>query len=69
MRQTALVLFLGVIVGAVYGVGLLLLRRGRDTSLPAGQLPVPFGTMLCAAGLYSVFLGPQTLNWYLQFFK
>jgi leader peptidase (prepilin peptidase) / N-methyltransferase len=69
VRQTALVLFLGVIAGAVYGVGLLLVRRRRDDSLPAGQLPVPFGTMLCAAGLYSVFLGPATINWYLQFFK
>jgi leader peptidase (prepilin peptidase)/N-methyltransferase len=69
VRQTALVLFLGVIAGAVYGVGLLLVRRRWDDSLPAGQLPVPFGTMLCAAGLYSVFLGPATINWYLQFFK
>jgi leader peptidase (prepilin peptidase)/N-methyltransferase len=69
VRQTALVLFLGVLVGAVYGVGLLLFRRRQEDEVPAGQLPVPFGTMLCAAGLYSVFLGQPTLNWYLQFFK
>jgi leader peptidase (prepilin peptidase)/N-methyltransferase len=37
-----------------------------DTS--PGQLPVPFGTMLSAAGLYSIFLGERTLGWYLKFF-
>ena len=34
----------------------------------SGQLPVPFGTMLSVAGLYSIFLGERTLGWYLKFF-
>jgi leader peptidase (prepilin peptidase)/N-methyltransferase len=62
-RQTALVLFLAVIAGAFYGVTLLL-RHPREGS--AGQLAVPFGTMLSLAGLYSIFLGERTLGWYMQ---
>ena len=68
--QTALVLFLSVIVGGVYGVAMLLLhrKRGGQNQVPAGQMPIPFGTMLSLAGLYSVFLGQRTLAWYLAFF-
>ena len=70
LRETGLVLFLAVIVGALYGVGTILFRRraAGDDQLPAGQLPVPFGTMLSLAGIYSIFLGQRTLGWYLQFF-
>jgi leader peptidase (prepilin peptidase)/N-methyltransferase len=72
LQQTALVLFLGVVAGALYGVAMILCqrrhRRTRDNQLPPGQLPVPFGTMLCVAGLFSIFLGQRTLDWYLQFF-
>ena len=39
-----------------------------DDQLPPGQLPIPFGTMLSLAGLYSIFLGQWTLSWYMQFF-
>jgi leader peptidase (prepilin peptidase) / N-methyltransferase len=66
LRQTGLVLFLAVLAGALYGLGMILVNRRRDTS--PGQLPVPFGTMLSLAGLYSVFLGERTLGWYLQLF-
>jgi hypothetical protein len=31
-------------------------------------LPVPCGTMLSLAGLYSIFLGERTRGWYMQFF-
>jgi leader peptidase (prepilin peptidase)/N-methyltransferase len=78
LRETGLVLFLAVIVGALYGVGTILFRRltgnrtasrtGNDDQLPAGQLPVPFGTMLSVAGIYSIFLGERTLGWYMHFF-
>jgi leader peptidase (prepilin peptidase) / N-methyltransferase len=66
LRQTGLVLFLAVVAGALYGLGMILVSRRRDTA--PGQLPVPFGTMLSLAGLYSIFLGERTLGWYLQFF-
>lgn len=65
-RQTGLVVFLAVVAGALYGLVTILLHRRGDTS--PGQLPVPFGTMLSLAGLYSIFLGEWTLGWYLQFF-
>jgi leader peptidase (prepilin peptidase)/N-methyltransferase len=65
LQQAALVLFLAVIAGALYGV-ILILWRPREGA--AGQLAVPFGTMLSVAGLYSIFLGERTLGWYLQFF-
>jgi leader peptidase (prepilin peptidase)/N-methyltransferase len=71
LPETALVLFLSVIVGAFYGGILILLQRRRssqEAGVAAGQMPVPFGTMLGAAGLYSVFLGERTLAWYLSFF-
>ncbi|HTZ58132.1 MAG TPA: prepilin peptidase [Acidobacteriaceae bacterium] len=70
LRQTGLVLFIAVIGGALYGVGTIVLnrRQKRSDPLPPGLLPVPFGTMLSLAGLYSVFLGERTLDWYLQFF-
>ena len=66
LRQTGLVLFLAVVAGALYGLATILLNRSGKTS--PGQLPVPFGTMLSAAGLYSIFLGEWTLGWYAQFF-
>jgi leader peptidase (prepilin peptidase)/N-methyltransferase len=72
LRQTALVLFLAVIAGALYGLGAILSARrdaGGEDEVPAGQLPIPFGTMLCVAGLYSIFLGERTLGWYSQFFS
>jgi prepilin signal peptidase PulO-like enzyme (type II secretory pathway) len=74
LQETGLVLFLAVIVGALYGVGTILFRRrtanrdANEVELPAGQMPVPFGTMLCVAGIYSIFLGQRTLGWYLQLF-
>jgi leader peptidase (prepilin peptidase)/N-methyltransferase len=69
LRLTGVVLFLAVVAGALYGLGTILLHREDDTpgSSP-GRLPVPFGTMLSLAGLYSIFLGERTLGWYLQFF-
>jgi leader peptidase (prepilin peptidase) / N-methyltransferase len=67
LSLTALTLFLAVVLGALYGLGVILFRNKGNTQAP-GQLAVPFGTMLCVAGLYSIFLGQRTLGWYLQFF-
>ena len=77
MPQTALTLFLAVIAGALYGLGVILRAKKRkgpngskeeaEDALPLGQVPVPFGTMLSLAGLYCIFLGERTLGWYLQF--
>jgi leader peptidase (prepilin peptidase)/N-methyltransferase len=66
LSLTALTLFLAVILGALYGLGMILFSKKQNT--PPGQLAVPFGTMLCIGGLYSIFLGQGTLGWYVQFF-
>jgi len=66
LRQTGLVLFLAVVAGALYGLGTVFVKRRTGTS--PWQSPVPFGTMLSLAGLYSIFLGERTLGWYVQFF-
>jgi leader peptidase (prepilin peptidase) / N-methyltransferase len=70
LPQTGLVLFLAVIAGALYGLGTILFHRreAREDQLPSSLVPVPFGTMLSLAGLYSIFLGQWTLGWYLELF-
>jgi leader peptidase (prepilin peptidase) / N-methyltransferase len=68
LSLTALTLFLAVILGALYGLRMVLYRDKKNAE-PAGQLAVPFGTMLCVSGLYSIFLGQGTLGWYLHFFQ
>jgi leader peptidase (prepilin peptidase)/N-methyltransferase len=67
LSLTALTVFLAVILGALYGLGMILFRKKEDIQ-PPGQLAVPFGTMLCVSGLYCIFLGQRTLDWYMQFF-
>jgi leader peptidase (prepilin peptidase)/N-methyltransferase len=55
-------LFIGVILGAVYGITLLARRRATSVSR------IPLGTFLCAGGLVAaVFAGPM-LAWYRGFF-
>ena len=68
--QTALVLFMAVVAGALYGVGLMIASRNNDDQEEsAALLPIPFGTMLSLAGIYAIFLGEGTLNRYLQLFR
>jgi leader peptidase (prepilin peptidase) / N-methyltransferase len=35
---------------------------------PPGIQQIPLGSFLCAAAIYAIFCGEQTLKWYLQFF-
>lgn len=62
-----LVLFLGVVAAAVFGLCALMIKRsaGKD-KLP---LAVPFGSFLCAAAIYAIFLGEQAIHWYMRFFE
>jgi leader peptidase (prepilin peptidase) / N-methyltransferase len=47
-------------VGAVVGVGLIVLaRRGRD-------VPIPFGPYLAVAGVVALFWGPDLTSHYLK---
>jgi leader peptidase (prepilin peptidase) / N-methyltransferase len=62
--QALLVLVLGVISAAIYGLGISVASRRLD-----GAVPLPFGSFLCAAALYAAFNGHRILAWYLGFFR
>lgn len=68
--QAMLVLFLAVVAGALYAVGLLMVHRSeRKSEASRGVASLPFGVFLGLAGFYAVFWGDQTLMWYLRFFR
>lgn len=62
--QALLVLFLGVVTAALYGLFLL----GKTTARNKGTLRIPLGSFLCAAAIYTIFRGAETIKWYLSFF-
>ncbi|HEX3436864.1 MAG TPA: prepilin peptidase [Pseudacidobacterium sp.] len=64
--RSLLVLFLGVITAAIFGLAWLA-RAKKAKGLKFA--PIPFGSFLCAAGLYAIFFGQPTLKWYMQFFR
>jgi leader peptidase (prepilin peptidase) / N-methyltransferase len=66
-RQMCVVFFLAVVTGALTAL-ILLATRGRKRAKSEGPLAVPFGTFLALAAIYCVFLGVNTLEWYLNFF-
>lgn len=61
--EAILVLFLGAVAAAIYGLGMSLARRRLD-----GAAPLPFGSFLCAAALYAAFNGHRILAWYVGLF-
>ncbi len=63
IERTALVFFLGILLGAAYAIYLLTHLRGQ-----ARETPLPFGSFLCAAALYALFFGRATVAWYLHSF-
>lgn len=54
--------FVGVILGAVYGIMLLARRRATTAS------QIPLGTFLCIGGLVAALLGGPMVTWYRGFF-
>jgi leader peptidase (prepilin peptidase)/N-methyltransferase len=59
-KKCLLTIFLGVLLGALVGVVLMLLKRkGRKD-------PIPFGPFLCIGALISVFYGREIIFWYLH---
>lgn len=61
-KMLPLVILLSSFVGAVVGVGLIILaRRGRN-------VPIPFGPYLALAGLIALFYGEQLNRQYLDLF-
>jgi len=56
--ESLLALFAGVLAAAAYGVTLLAGRRA------AAATKLPFGSFLCAGGLFAALFGPRILDWY-----
>jgi leader peptidase (prepilin peptidase) / N-methyltransferase len=67
-EQAALVLFLGVICAAAYGLGLIAWRRKHGSAGGKLVVRIPLGAFLCAAGILAIFEGNSILAWYLGFF-
>lgn len=63
MQQVLLVFFLGTIATAL---GALLWLATRGANRKSLQQPLPYGTFLCAAGIFAVFFGDATLQWYMK---
>ena len=59
-QMLPLIILLSSLVGAVFGLALILLR-GRDR-----ELPIPFGPYLAIAGWIALLWGEQLNRWYLQ---
>ena len=62
--QGVLVLFLGVIAAAIYGIALSAARRKVDATIA-----LPFGSFLCPAAIYAIFDGQRLIYWYLGLFR
>jgi leader peptidase (prepilin peptidase)/N-methyltransferase len=63
-QQALLIFFLAAVAGALFGVFVLTQRTQKART---GR--VPLGSFLCVAALYAIFAGPQTIAWYLGFFR
>ena len=63
--KALLALFLGIVAAAIFGLLLVRKKRGKE----AKYLQLPLGSFLCAAAIYAIFCGEQTIKWYLQFFR
>jgi leader peptidase (prepilin peptidase)/N-methyltransferase len=62
-----LVLFLGVIATAVFGLFTLMIKKNARKH--ASPLALPFGSFLCAAAIYAIFQGAPAIHWYMRFFQ
>ena len=60
--ETVFALFAGVLAAALYGVALVMTRRGH------GQTRIPFGTFLAFGGLLAAAEGQRVLSWYMGLF-
>jgi leader peptidase (prepilin peptidase)/N-methyltransferase len=61
--ESLLALFIGVVAAAAYGA--LLLARHRA----GAATRLPFGSFLCAGGLFAALFGPGITSWYLNLLR
>jgi leader peptidase (prepilin peptidase)/N-methyltransferase len=61
-----LTLFLGILLGGLFGC--FLLSWARVSAVSASQSRrLPLGVFLCTAGFVTLFVGPRILTWYFRF--
>jgi leader peptidase (prepilin peptidase)/N-methyltransferase len=63
MQQVLLTFFVGTIATALGAMVWFFFRGGTRKWL---QQPLPYGSFLCAAGIYAIFFGDATLKWYMR---
>ena len=63
MQQVLLTFFIGTIATGLGAMVWFLSRKAPRTWL---QQPLPYGSFLCAAGIYAVFWGEETIKWYMR---
>lgn len=66
LKQTLLVFFIGVLAGALFAV--ILTISNRDAETKWSEIPLPFGSFLCIAGIYALFFGSAPVQWYESLF-
>lgn len=63
VRSVIPALFLGFLLGALYGVLLIIIKRKRL------KQPVPFGPFISSGSIIALFWGNNILKWYVSFLK
>lgn len=66
--STLLVFFLGALLAAAYGAGLVILNRFQLRANGRDPIQLPFGAFLCLAGIFAIFAGLDAIYWYMSFF-
>ncbi len=83
LKLAMLSLFIGVVAGALFAIGLVMALRMKKvipappdspgvttpTPLHPAHMHVPFGSFLAIGGMYAALYGPQTINWYMKFWR
>lgn len=71
--EVALTFAFGTVLAAAAALVWLSRRKpeSEEGSEESGWLShaLPFGSFLCLAGIYALFWGPATMNWYLNFYR
>jgi leader peptidase (prepilin peptidase) / N-methyltransferase len=62
--QGVVVLFLGVLAAALYGIGMSIARRKFNAAAA-----LPLGSFICAAGIYVAFQALDAMRWYATFWR
>jgi leader peptidase (prepilin peptidase)/N-methyltransferase len=63
VRNTVSALFLGFLLGSIYGISLIIVKRKKL------KQAIPFGPFISLGSIISLFWGNNILKWYISFFR